>query len=413
MRGLALGLILLLAACDPGDVVLLAPETTSGGPTLSIHAVIDTPYAALAASLGWNGGVPGAEVRVHLMSEPYDSSYWHQARADSSGVASFPGLGGLYEVEVTRTLTSAETTSAGGAIHVLAGGRRLYAPTSGAAEVTMAPDQRGALVFSEFMLSTPPETETAGTTYPDGTYAEVYNNSDTTVYLDGKYLGVAWLWNRDLSYMPCSQTEPVRNDPDGIWAEYIFRFPGSGTDYPLAPGHTAVIARSAIDHRGILPTLPDLSHADFEYGGRADNPDVPDLEDIGLRLMPGGPVITLPAFLSEPVDLTSLPRYTEPYSGQVFVRIPRALILDAHSGVEDFTTTGYQALPNCLEDLHRSFDRLPGPATAFPTDYNKALSLQRRVLMVLPAGRKLLQDTNTSMFDFVKAPRTPGWIPDP
>jgi hypothetical protein len=46
-------------------------------------------------------------------------------------------------------------------------------------------------------------------------------------------------------------------------------------------------------------------------------------------------------------------------------------------------------------------------------DFDAGLSYQRRVLMVLPDGRKVLQDTNTSMFDFVKAPRTPGWIPDP
>ena len=33
------------------------------------------------------------------------------------------------------------------------------------------------------------------------------------------------------------------------------------------------------------------------------------------------------------------------------------------------------------------------------------------VLFVRPDGRKVLEDTETSMADFVKAPRTPGWIP--
>ena len=45
-------------------------------------------------------------------------------------------------------------------------------------------------------------------------------------------------------------------------------------------------------------------------------------------------------------------------------------------------------------------------------DPDNGLSVQRRVLRVLPDGRKALLDTNTSMFDFVKAVRTPGWIPD-
>jgi hypothetical protein len=39
------------------------------------------------------------------------------------------------------------------------------------------------------------------------------------------------------------------------------------------------------------------------------------------------------------------------------------------------------------------------------------LTEQRRVLMVLPDGRKVLRDTETSMADFVKAAMTPGWIP--
>ncbi len=75
MKRSPLGLVWLLAACDAGDVVLLAPEAASGAPTLSVRAVLDTPYATLATSLGWTAGVPGAQVRVHLMAEPYESSY--------------------------------------------------------------------------------------------------------------------------------------------------------------------------------------------------------------------------------------------------------------------------------------------------------------------------------------------------
>jgi hypothetical protein len=63
------------------------------------------------------------------------------------------------------------------------------------------------------------------------------------------------------------------------------------------------------------------------------------------------------------------------------------------------------------EETNRRFDNLPGPASAL-VDYPGALSFQRRVLYVLPDGRKVLQDTDTSMEDFVKAVRTPGWIPD-
>ena len=413
---LSLTTALPLAACDPGDVVLLAPEDTTGAPTLSIRAVIDTPYAALATSLGWSGGVPGAEVRVHLMAEPYDSTYWHVAAADSTGVATFSGLGGLYEVEVSRPLTAAEQARLGEAVHLLAGGRRLYAPTSPTADVTMGPDHRGSLVLAEYDFNIPDPLATGGREYPDAKYFEIYNNSDTTIYLDGKYWGIAWDLLRDFPYWPCTQTEVVRNDPNGVWAQRIFRFPGRGDDYPLAPGQMALVARSAIDHRLVAPSLPDLRQADFEWSSStADNPNVPNLQDIGLRPMPPDwPWPTQPQFLSDTVDLTTLPRYVDPYSGDVWVRIPKPLVLDATASAADETTYP-PAGPGsawCAQALDQQFERLPGPAEAFG-DTDDGLSMRRRVLTVLPDGRKLLQDANTSMFDFVKAPRTPGWIPDP
>jgi hypothetical protein len=348
------------------------------------------------------------------MEEPYDESYWRVATADSMGVAAFADLlYGLYEVEVTRLLTASEMVQADSALRLLAGGRRLWLPTPDAQDVTMAPDHRGSLVFSEISLAWPLPWEIPTTVAAKVKYFEVYNNSDTTIYLDGKYWGVGWDKVADYgAAWPCAQTEVVRNDPEGIWVQHVFRFPGRGTDYPLAPGNTALIAKAAIDHREVDPRLFDLRHADFEWGG--PNPDVPNLEDIGLTPLwwfyPQP--FNMPQFLSEPVDLATLPRYVDPHSGYAFVRIPGRLVLDAWSNPYDWTTQTLEVdSPACLENLHRSFERLPGPAAAL-TDFDERLSRQRRVLTVLPDGRKVLQDTETSMADFVKAVRTPGWLPD-
>ncbi len=401
--------LMVVSACDPGDVVLLAPESNSGVPALTVHAVVDTPYAALATALGWTSGVPGARVRVHLMTEPYDSSYWHVAIADGRGVALFPGLlAGLYEVEATYHLAPAEVAETH--TSVVAGGGRRYAP--GAFDIAVVPDRRGSLVFSEFALAVPTLlSETGGISYSDAMYFEIYNNSDTTIYLDGKYWGMGFQLVRDQPYWPCAQTVQVRNDPGGIWAERIFRFPGTGTDHPLDPGHAALIAKVAIDHRPVNPGFDDLRQANFEWGGIADNPDVPNLQDIGLRpMVPNWPAVAdMPEFLSEPVDLATLPRYTDPYSGHTWVRIPAGAILDTWAGVGDQSvyTSTYAA---CLEVTNRAFDQLPGPAARF-RDFYTGVSAQRRVFLLLPDGRKVLQDTNLSMFDFVAAPRTPGWIP--
>jgi hypothetical protein len=412
VRMTAMVVVVLLVACDAGDVVLLAPASKPNAPTLSIRAVLDTSYTALADSLGWAAGVPSATVRVHVMAEPYDSSYWQEATADSTGVATFTDLlAGLYEVLVVRRLTAAESVRGNG-VRVVAGGRRIWLPVSGVEDVMMAPNHRGSLLFGEIAVAvTIPEG------YTDAKYFEVYNNSDTTIYLDGKYWGIGWNLNRDYPYWPCAQTAPIRNDPEGIWTRLVEQFPGRGTDHPLAPGRTALIAKAAIDHRAVYPGLYDLSRADFEFGGygtSADNPDVPDLEDIGLSpfavygaLGPGAPV-----YLAEPVDLATLPRYIDPHSGYTWVRIPRVLILDAWAGIEDFATESYEASPACLEDFNRAFERLAGPVFEYLTDFPDGLSFQRRIVAVLPDGRKVLQDTDTSMEDFVKAPWTPGWVPD-
>src|SRR6266545_3559804 len=207
MRSTKLGLLLLLVSCDPGDVVLIAPDTAPTTRVVSMRVLVDTPYAVIAASLAWSDGVPGAQVRLHRMTDPYDGSYWTAAVTDSAGVAAFLNLlYGLYEVEVSRPLTAAESSQASGA-RVLAGGRRMYLPTPRTEDVTIAPDWRGSLVFSEVSV-TEPESYTRE--YPDAKYFEVYNNGDTTIYLDGKYWGIGWDLNRDYPAWPCAQTGSVR-----------------------------------------------------------------------------------------------------------------------------------------------------------------------------------------------------------
>jgi hypothetical protein len=400
------------AACDPGDVRLAAPDTRADSTIVAIQAAVDTPHAAIAESLGWAGGVPDAQIRLHRMDDPYGEAYWIRVRSDSSGVAKVANIiNGLYEIEASRPLTEAESTLAHG-VRILAGGRRAYLPTPRVDTVSVIPDRQGSLVFSEFGLTTPLPWETGGTDYVDAKYFEVHNNGDTTIFLDGKYWGIGYHFTRDYPAWPCAQTVGVRNDPDGVWTRFVFRFPGRGTDHPLGPGETALIAKAALDHRPVHPGLYDLRGADFEWGGLADNPDVPNLEQIGLESMP--PFWPLPGgepqFLSEPVDLQTLPRHVDPYSGWVWVRIPKAAVLDAWSAPDDVSTWHFDAAPACLEDLHEGFERLPGPGVDYQGDFAAGLSHQRRVV-ALRDGRKVLQDANTSMVDFVKAPRTPGWIP--
>jgi len=84
-------------------------------------------------------------------------------------------------------------------------------------------------------------------------------------------------------------------------ASGISYFPGTGTDYPVKPGQTIIVAKYAIDHKaqfeselegedlsmyGGLDAFLDLRKADFEWtninydSGKKNNPDVPDLNAI-------------------------------------------------------------------------------------------------------------------------------------
>lgn len=205
------------------------------------------------------------------------------------------------------------------------------------------------------------------------------------------------------------------DDPAGIWTKQLLRFPGSGMDYPVAPGEVVLVAKSAVDHRSVHPTLHDLSSADFEWGGEqsADNPDVPNLADVGpTPLYPNLPIGEDPVFLAKPTDLDAVPTWIQPYDGTTYIRIPADAIIDAMAPLVDWTKDSYTPATRCAQALNKAFERLPGPAHWDGDGEGASYGLQRRVVAVLPDGRRLLQDTNTSMADFVRALGTPGTIAD-
>jgi hypothetical protein len=404
-------------ACDPGEVELVAPERASNAtPALTVHAVVDATFSALASTLRWEDGIPDAQVRVHKAVEPYeDEVFWHIGQTDATGTVEFPDLlGGLYEVEVTRALAPEEVALTDDVIRTVAGGKRTHVTKGKLAEVASEPNHAGSLVFSEVSLKTPFPWET-GDSYHGGKYLELYNGSAVTEYLDGMLLGIGPSeFMYDFPYWPCAGTEEVRNDPGGAWARKILQLPGSGTDYPVAPGGLVLIANAAVDHSPVHPTLMDLSDADFELRApkAADNPDVPNLVEVGpSSLVSIDPSVYAPLFLARPVELGGLPSWVDPYSGLRYLRVPGESIVDAVVGTYDLSYAGNETTELCLEALHANFERLPGPGLWPGANGNADYSIQRRVLGVQD-GQFLLQDTNTSMADFVRARGTPGWIQD-
>jgi hypothetical protein len=390
-------------------VDLYEPEGSGLAQGLTVKVELDSTAADIAQALGWTAGVPGAEVRVHRLGTEFR---WRTVLTDSAGEAHFPDLiPGRYRLAGYRALTDAEATQLDSRRRGFGDGLMLDSgPQS--RTLTLAPDRHGSLLISELYGASPFVAEVQWNYHR---YLEIYNNSDTTSYLDGMILGEAYGYHYDQPpHWTCDLTEPFRNDADGVWAVEFHQFPGSGAEYPLAPGGIAVVAVDAIDHSQIHPNFPDLSSADFELLGPADvdNPAVPNMPDIGLEYDRRGhgmiPSVEQTYFLSQPVDVETLPRAS--WWDMAYARFPRQELLDVLA-TEKNDALSEQEYPRCLEQVHRNFDRLAGGFTKGGVDLE--YSVQRLVIDSTPDGRVILQDTNTSAVDLVRALYTVGTLPQP
>ena len=396
-----------------GEVGLSDPPPVGSGnlrPGLTVNVSVAPELAAVARALGWAAGVPGAEVRVHRIGTDFA---WDTAIADSGGSAYLPHLvSGRYRVAVYRPLTEDESAEAG--VSALAAGR-IVEVAAGGTEQTMelAPNRIGSLVISEVYAPSTPLSE--GLNYNFHMFFEVYNNSDQTVFLDGLTFGRVQLIDAAAPAVPCAESAQFRRDPGGVWARFLHRFPGRGGEYPLAPGNAVVVARDAVDHSAVDPRFPDLSDADFELlgSGDVDNPDVPNLVEVGLQPWFDGHGLLFydghSLFLTRELDPASLERVVRrlPAGDSELLRIPAADIIDLPS-LEKADVFIDQLYERCDGIVHENFDQLGGGFLPSPSDLS--LSAQRIRLPGSEGAAGRLQDTNVSAVDLVADAFTPGVI---
>ncbi len=414
--------VFAILACQPGPITQVDSNEQASGEVpnvpevqrglFTIHALVDPADSALADSLGWQDGVPGVE--IHFLRN--GTAEWLTTTTDSTGTASFSDvLPGLYRVFGGRTLTEAEASAVGGVIRAFGDGRTVGFGQSGKLELQLLGDRPGSLVISEIGGDRPLPWEVSGPT-EGGLYFELYNNSGTDMFLDGKIFGVSHEANRNFLDLSCEASDVVRTDREGVYARWFLQFPGTGADYPIGPGETRLVAVEAIDHTPVHATMPDLSNADFEIGGLANNPAVPDMLDIGPEpifpeMLAG---FTWTYILAEPFGLTSLSVVWRDANGRQFFRVPREKIIDAVALMGIWPPFDAENVP-CAPMVHPDFDRYEGGFKQLGLNLSdQALrSLQRKVVGISPDGRKILMNTNTSAYDFFlgQVPRTPGWIP--
>lgn len=116
--------------------------------------------------------------------------------------------------------------------------------------------KKGSLILKELYYCGVPNY------YFRDNYYELYNNSESVVYLDGIHFA-------NLEPTAATTTLPVWPEADGgnyVYGVRVWRFPGNGTDYPLEPGESVILAQHAINHSATNANSPvDLTSSEFEF----------------------------------------------------------------------------------------------------------------------------------------------------
>lgn len=368
----------------------------------------------------------------------------YTVKSDDSGNAQFNQiLPGVYSVSATKVMQSAEFTDTFG-----------YTPTEteinfngSASSVTVNNKTTSINVVmktskvGDFVLK---QIHYGGSDTQKGAsirdqFIEIYNNSNTVQYADGLYIAQLYgsfattvypytLANGQYDWSKSTgMTIGNAANTDYVYASNIFIIPGNGTQYPVQPGKSIVIAQNAINHKSnymdnngksvsiLNPDLTlDLSTADFEsflgtylgdtYLYDIQNPAVPDLNiaywgnknkdmilDTAGRY--GYAIFKMPS-----ADFASLKSYKNPKGETtLYLQVPNSVIID---GVDTTKDLGTNYIPKKLAT------QIDGGTTYLPSGAFSSKSVIRKTKTTI-AGRIILQDTNNSSNDFVEITANP------
>ncbi|MDX8340004.1 DUF4876 domain-containing protein [Draconibacterium sp. IB214405] len=337
--------------------------------------------------------------------------------SDENGNVHFEVRGGLYDISVSSKQNylfeiDGKPTYKDILFHETVFDRKILAATQLTLQTTLTILNSG-FVISEFYNSGSRTPE--GESYSRDQFIEIYNNSDITLFADGLCFGNVWYKN---TYTPNPLLNPDGSFPSDIacWS-YIAVIPGSGTDYPIDPGESFVIAQSAINHRDDPngnPNSIDLSGSDFELfiedGRYVDNPGVANANMIQVHERPFANVMVFNVHGQSSIIFRIPDNNFQAFFGNAenyiiatgstdrCVLVPDSWIID---GIEnpELNPTVYKRLPNNIDSgyiQHRG--------------KGEKVSIKRKVQKVVD-GRVILMDTNNSSNDFLTNQEpTPGII---
>lgn len=287
---------------------------------------------------------------------------------------------------------------------ILLNGEKIKQPLINAEEkltIKMKGSQLGPIIFKELFYS--------GTAnfYFRNQFYELYNNSEETVYLDGLFFANLHP-TKATTFMPIW---PSGDQGNYVYAIRVWKIPGSGKEYPLAPGESCVISQFAANHKQpqYNPNSPiDGTSSEFEFNMNNKNyPDqkAPDMVHVfydGKAEMGGSPQYLTSVFggafvlfkpngnkVYDPVNDKSLQAVDLADEYSIYAKIPIDYIWDAVEAGDNESKLKAKRVPGVLD----------AGMTYVGATYN-SLGVARKKIGTRVDGTPLLQDTNNSTNDF-------------
>ncbi len=342
------------------------------------------------------------------------------ALTDASGIATFLDVApGTYNVSATMALTAEEAGAASGyyeemTLNAVENNVELLGGFDHDVDIVLDGKPSSSLVISELYFN---GTMVDFLIYKSQ-FIELYNNSSEVVYADGLYVAMLapQRHGADVSDVPLAL-----DLTETVYAQKIMKVPGSGSEFPVQPGETILIALNAVDYsNGGTSTNPDLSVAELETYATAwmeslgrqgsfddvNNIDVPNMECIYLNqefgwyiIDPSAPTIVI--FRNDAFTITEI---TDPAAEtpveiyDMYAEIDVDDILDGVDLMLNAESGDFKRLPNSVD---AGFNYVGGFFTG--------KSVKRKAEKTLGDGRVILKDTNNSTNDLeiIDVP-TPG-----
>ena len=341
---------------------------------------------------GLDSGVPTPD-KYHITVTNTNTS--EVLETDSQNLsAAFVVGSGIYSVLVEGA------SSKDGIVYTISGSDRVTVVTANGdvnTTVKVSAAEATALIFKEVYYTG------VGDYYFRDQFYEIYNNSDQTVYADG--LCIADVDTYDWDGTPLEYD--IENQDSYVFSQQVWQVPGNGTQYPVAPGESIVIAQWATNHgtEELAGSLgKDLTGAEFEaivgestlWNGTVitDNPAINmrhyasayDLPQWLTSVGGSGLILFFPPDGMDPTNLTYQTGSSSIYGAAL--AIPVTCIIDGINTIEDAASSNMHNVPTSVDAGY-----------IFCSGIYTNESIVRKVAETKD-GRPVYKDTNNSSADF-------------